>query len=228
MYLRPALAACVRELRLRSVPDFKDNAWQVMTRFTRLEVLTLSLLTNKCHWDLVQLTTIGRDFFRKMFPNVTSLTIAESLFSRVQDFLFFLSAFPNVTTLKISNVRFNDFGHESLDTDELQSSPPSAIFPEQVLAEIPCPDLRNLDLSFRCLPTDHCFRTLLRDWLVPLAQVAQPGFKLKWYNPDSDDAYMFPRLVRTFASVLGSLEVTLPDSAMSIGTLQAIASILIC
>lgn len=212
MYSNPMVAAFVRELSLCCVPHPEDEevAWRVMARFTRLETLKLSSRNYEDSWTYV--TSEDRDVLRRTFPNVTTLDIEADYFCHVEDFLFFLSAFPKVTVLKISDVSFD--AHMSLHPKR---------YPKQVIEGIPCPLLRSLDISYHGLnrPMPKDFELIIQKWLHPLAGTAEEGVELTWYNTFDDDTHAFPPLVRALAPVLGSLKVTLPDSACQIGMSKA-------
>lgn len=91
-----------------------------------------------------------------------------------------------------------------------------------------CPDplpgagLRSLEIVHANRGTDHLTRNqyaeLIQTWLVPLADVIEHGFRFKWDDIGSDDVETFPRFMQALAPVLSSLEVSLSEDAVAMGT----------
>ena len=84
--------------------------------------------------------------------------------------------------------------------------------------------LHSLDIAYHGVnrPGDQDFGVLIQKWLEPLARTVERGFEFMWYNTLEDDTHAFPPCVRALAPVLGSLKVTLPDSACHIGALKTV------
>lgn len=202
-YSTPDIAAFVRELRLNHLPSPRaDKAtWAIMARFTPLT--TLSIYSRN---DWRYITREDRDTLHRTFPNVDTLALHSDYFYRAEDFLFFLTAFPNITALVLE---------DSLSFF-MPSSVSATIYPVLRVQGIPCPLLRVLNITNVQDSNDiPDAGRLLEQWIIPLSLIAEPGFKLIWYQDVFEEPTVFPQFVKALAPVLGSLKTTFIGNAPS-------------
>lgn len=148
------------------------------------------------------------EIVRELFSSVKTITIGGGYHNRLKDFLSLLSAFPNMAILRLTNLLYNE------DDD----GGGGAQFPKP----LPGSGLRTLDIVHDNRGADHLtssqYEELVQTWLVPLADVLEPGLRFRWDDLGSDDVETFPRFMQALAPVL----VSLSNGAVAMGTLYSI------